>query len=148
ELFLGYNRYRVTAWNARWGRAYRGVIPSGVATSIAAGLGWIPDPARRYLSRSFVTLPPGPRSLFFQNFSVFSEDMQRMLLTDPHLVAEHDPYATGLGIFQHAPGALLERMSVTDLQTYLVELLMKQDQMSMAASIESRVPFLDHPVVE
>ncbi len=30
----------------------------------------------------------------------------------------------------------------------LIELLMKQDQMSMAASIESRVPFLDHPLVE
>src|SRR5205085_548538 len=30
----------------------------------------------------------------------------------------------------------------------LVELLMKQDQMSMAASIESRVPFLDHQLVE
>jgi asparagine synthase (glutamine-hydrolysing) len=30
----------------------------------------------------------------------------------------------------------------------LVELLMKQDQMSMAASIESRVPFLDHALVE
>jgi len=27
-------------------------------------------------------------------------------------------------------------------------LLMKQDQMSMAASIESRVPFLDHPLTE
>src|SRR5206468_12116208 len=33
-------------------------------------------------------------------------------------------------------------------KTYLVELLMKQDQMSMAASIESRVPFLDHKLVE
>ena len=33
-------------------------------------------------------------------------------------------------------------------ETYLVELLMKQDRMSMAASIESRVPFLDHPFVE
>ncbi len=35
-----------------------------------------------------------------------------------------------------------------DQKTYLVELLMKQDQMSMAASIESRVPFLDHTFVE
>jgi asparagine synthase (glutamine-hydrolysing) len=34
------------------------------------------------------------------------------------------------------------------LKTYLHELLMKQDQMSMAASIESRVPFLDHKLVE
>jgi len=39
-------------------------------------------------------------------------------------------------------------MAHADLQTYLVELLMKQDQMSMAASVESRVPFLDHELVE
>jgi asparagine synthase (glutamine-hydrolysing) len=39
-------------------------------------------------------------------------------------------------------------MLYTDIKTYLVELLMKQDNMSMAASIESRVPFLDHPLVE
>jgi asparagine synthase (glutamine-hydrolysing) len=35
-----------------------------------------------------------------------------------------------------------------DINTYLIELLMKQDQMSMAASVESRVPFLDHLLVE
>jgi len=35
-------------------------------------------------------------------------------------------------------------MLYADQKTYLVELLMKQDRMSMAASIESRVPFLDH----
>jgi asparagine synthase (glutamine-hydrolysing) len=42
----------------------------------------------------------------------------------------------------------LYRMLYTDINTYLVELCMKQDQMSMAASIESRVPFLDHVLVE
>ncbi len=40
------------------------------------------------------------------------------------------------------------RTLYADQKTYLVELLMKQDQMSMAASIESRVPFLDHTLVE
>ena len=39
-------------------------------------------------------------------------------------------------------------MLYADQKTYLVKLLMKQDQMSMAASIESRVPFLDHTFVE
>ena len=43
---------------------------------------------------------------------------------------------------------LLDRLLYADIKTYLVELLMKQDQMSMAASIESRVPFLDHKLVE
>ena len=42
----------------------------------------------------------------------------------------------------------LDRLLYTDMKTYLVELLMKQDQMSMAASLESRVPFLDHKLVE
>ncbi len=42
----------------------------------------------------------------------------------------------------------LARTLYADQKTYLVELLMKQDQMSMAASIESRVPFLDHTLVE
>jgi asparagine synthase (glutamine-hydrolysing) len=42
----------------------------------------------------------------------------------------------------------LARTQYADQRTYLVELLMKQDQMSMAASIESRVPFLDHTLVE
>src|SRR5437879_13708793 len=39
-------------------------------------------------------------------------------------------------------------MLYADIKTYLVELLMKQDRMSMAASVESRVPFLDHVLVE
>ena len=43
---------------------------------------------------------------------------------------------------------MLQRLLYTDIKTYLVELLMKQDNMSMAASIESRVPFLDHELVE
>ena len=47
-----------------------------------------------------------------------------------------------------APSTLLDRLLYADIKTYLVELLMKQDQMSMATSIESRVPFLDHKLVE
>jgi asparagine synthase (glutamine-hydrolysing) len=52
--------------------------------------------------------------------------------------------------FNAAPGGngWLGRMLYTDIKTYLVELLMKQDQMSMSTSIESRVPFLDHKLVE
>jgi asparagine synthase (glutamine-hydrolysing) len=42
----------------------------------------------------------------------------------------------------------LSKLLYADQKTYLVELLMKQDQMSMATSLESRVPFLDHPFVE
>src|SRR2546429_10016006 len=104
-------------------------------------------PVRRYVRRSFLALEPTPRELVYENFAVFPVTMQQQLLADG-LLDGRDPYADELGCFAEAPGGTLERMSHTDLQTYLVELLMKQDQMSMAASVESRVPYLDHEFVE
>ena len=148
ELFLGYNRYRVTAWNERAARAYRCLVPSGLRTAIRGSVGRLPVGARRYAERTFVALEPGPRTLFCENFAVFPTTLQRGLLADPTLLAARDPYREALGYYATARGGTLERMSHADLQTYLVELLMKQDQMSMAASIESRVPFLDHVLVE
>ena len=59
------------------------------------------------------------------------------------------PYDGHLGFYRGRQNAdQLDRLLYTDQKTYLVELLMKQDQMSMAASLESRVPFLDHKLVE
>ena len=59
-----------------------------------------------------------------------------------------NPYANYLAYWNSRKGSILSQMLYADQKTYLVELLMKQDQMSMACSIESRVPFLDHPFVE
>jgi asparagine synthase (glutamine-hydrolysing) len=55
------------------------------------------------------------------------------------------PYACFL---ERCRGRSLQSLLYADQKTYLVELLMKQDQMSMACSIESRVPLLDHTFVE
>jgi len=60
-----------------------------------------------------------------------------------------DPYRVMRDLLADAGSAsLLDHLLYVDTKTYLHELLMKQDQMSMAASIESRVPFLDHKLVE
>ena len=42
----------------------------------------------------------------------------------------------------------MERMLTYEQRTHLVDLLMRQDKMSMAHAIENRVPFLDHRIVE
>ncbi|MGH7410893.1 MAG: asparagine synthase (glutamine-hydrolyzing), partial [Candidatus Methylomirabilis sp.] len=148
ELFLGYNRYRVTAWNDRLGRAYGGLVPEAIRQKVGRLTKTLPRRIRRYAQRSFLALPPGPRGLFYENFAVFTEALQEQLLQDTALLRARDPYASGLRCYEAASGGPLERMSHADVQTYLVELLMKQDQMSMAASVESRVPFLDHEFVE
>ena len=146
ELFLGYNRYRVTAWNERLGRPYWAAVPRHVRAGIASLVGRLPRALRRYAERSFLVPSPGVRGLFYENFAVFPQFLQGHLFTTREL--SRDPYAEGLRHYIDAPGGTLERMSYADMQTYLVELLMKQDQMSMAASLESRVPFLDHKFVE
>jgi asparagine synthase (glutamine-hydrolysing) len=69
---------------------------------------------------------------------------------EPWLASDNgSAHGNYLALFNSIPqSSLLARMLYADQKTYLVELLMKQDQMSMAASIESRVPFLDHELVE
>jgi asparagine synthase (glutamine-hydrolysing) len=148
ELFMGYNWYRVTAWNERLGRLYRVLAPAPVRAGVRRGIAHMPHPVARYARRSFLALGTGPRALFYENFAVFSAAERRALLLDRGLTEDVDPYREQLRCFDEHPGSTLDRMSHADLQTYLVELLMKQDQMSMAASIESRVPFLDHELVE
>jgi asparagine synthase (glutamine-hydrolysing) len=147
ELFLGYNRYRVTAWNAALGPLYEAVAPAPIVRAVRRVVGKLPGSAQRYLRRSFLSLPPGPRSLFCENFSVFPGAFRdELLAASPP--GGRDPHAEALRAYAEARGGPLERMAHADRETYLVELLMKQDQMSMAASVESRVPFLDHPFAE
>jgi asparagine synthase (glutamine-hydrolysing) len=147
ELFLGYNRYRATLWNARLGRPYWAAVPWEWRRTVQQLVETLPRQARRFAERSFIALGPDIRDLFLENFAVFSARAQRPLLLEPERLDRHDPYAAVLRSEDGTRREWLDRMGRLDLQTYLLELLMKQDQMSMAASIESRVPFLDDHVV-
>ena len=90
--------------------------------------------------------------MFFDTFAAVGLERQRALLAEPfaRLATAERAYGPSRAYFDTPNGksTLLDRLLYTDIKTYLVELLMKQDQMSMAASIESRVPFLDHHLVE
>jgi asparagine synthase (glutamine-hydrolysing) len=107
---------------------------------------------RRKLGHTFLGLDAASwSSFYFDNFfSAFSEGEQSELLTDEALqkLRPGSAYDHVLAYWEKSKGELLQRLLYTDIKTYLVELLMKQDNMSMAASIESRVPFLDHVLVE
>jgi len=82
---------------------------------------------------------------FYCAFSM--EETRRLLWSDGR--TPFAPYQNFKRYWDAEPqSSLLGRMLYADQKTYLVELLMKQDQMSSACSIESRVPFLDHPLVE
>jgi asparagine synthase (glutamine-hydrolysing) len=152
EMLAGYARYKKTVANLALGARYNSLVPSGLRSMVARGVGALPaSRARQRLARTFLCVAPDIESIYFDNFSVFSRAAQSGLLTREASgrAGRPDPYrAVGDFLKQTDAGSLLERLLYADTKTYLHELLMKQDQMSMAASIESRVPFLDHKLVE
>ncbi|HEY5908811.1 MAG TPA: asparagine synthase (glutamine-hydrolyzing), partial [Vicinamibacteria bacterium] len=147
ELFLGYNRYRVALWNARLGGVYRRLTGLGQRRFLAGLLGHLPPQLRRRAGRTFLAQPEERDRDVFESATVFSGELRSRLLADAP-PADRDPHAEALRSYRLAPGHTLDRLSRADIDTYLVRLLMKQDRMSMAASIESRVPYLDQRLVE
>lgn len=154
ELLAGYGKYTRTLWNLRMGRQYERV-PEVVRRSISRMVDLLPDRSRtvQRLGRTFLSRPADVQSLYFDNFGVFRASELSRLLSSPVLdagsVRGSDPFAVQRRFWaESAAMPLLTRLQYVDVLTYLHELLMKQDRMSMAASLESRVPFLDGPLVE
>ena len=153
ELLAGYDKYRKTVYNLALGRAYHVRMPGTLRRAVERAVLKLDGASRvrQKLSRTFLCLSPQIEDIYFDNFSVFSRAMQQQLFTGEarEQMTETDPYRASLDSIESSDAdALLDQLLAADLKTYLPELLMKQDQMSMAASIESRVPFLDHTLVE
>ena len=152
ETLGGYTRYAWTLANSRMDSVYRSLTPSVFRQRIrgAIGSGLLPAGLRRKLEHTFAGRDGESwSSFYFDNFySAFSASEQEQLLTPDAREQSGKAYTDTMAYWDKSSGDLLHRLLFTDIHTYLVELLMKQDQMSMAASIESRVPFLDHALVE
>ncbi len=146
ELFAGYDRYPVNhpRFNLipSWlGRLYRERIYPRLPAKLTG---------RRFLFN--ISLPPGERYLdSIAHLPVCGRE--RSLFSKDYL-AWADTQASPFELFRRyydlAPtGDPLSRLQYLDTKTYLpADILTKVDRMSMAASLEVRVPFLDHLLVE
>ena len=152
ETLGGYMRYAWTLANSRMDRIYRSLTPTPFRRWIRNGIGGgvLSSSSRRKLEHTFLGRDGSSwASFYFDNFySAFSATEQGELLTPRARELGGDAYAASMAFLNESSGDLFHRLLYTDIHTYMVELLMKQDQMSMAASVESRVPFLDHILVE
>lgn len=153
ENLAGYNWYRATLYMNRYGERYESLVPKALRDLVRKAIlgGPLPTTLRRKLRRTPLVIASDLDTLLYDNFGVFGRAMQQEMLAPDVLDAVRgiDPYGSIHKAFDGSSATtLLNKMLDVDQQTYIHELLMKQDQMSMSASLESRVPFLDHTLVE
>jgi len=144
ELFAGYDKYRAEQRERRFSR---------LPVSVRAALGLIgnrmPEGAK---GRNFIyhhSLSGWERYL---DASTLFRVQAKQKLFHPDLLAElanEDPWRDARAWLSGANGSWLSAAQYLDLKSYLpLDILTKVDRMSMAHSIEVRVPLLDHELVE
>jgi len=152
ETLGGYSRYAWTLWNAQCHKAWQKLTPAALRQLVrdAIASGPLGSTLRRKLGHTFLARSGEDwTSFYFDNFySAFSLREQQNLLSEPLRELAATAYDHTLHFWNQSSGDMFHRLLYTDIKTYLVKLLTKQDAMSMAASVESRVPFLDHGIVE
>ncbi len=151
ETLAGYGRYQKALKLLNYGEKYESIAPSFLRDAVRGGVATLPSALNRKLNRTFLSRESDIENLFFDNFGVFPRSMQNDMFSAStrEKIRDLNPYALQNALLEKCDAAdVLDQLLYADTKTYLHELLMKQDQMSMAASIESRVPFLDHKLVE
>lgn len=149
ELFGGYPSFRLIPRLLAWQRAVSrvGVVRPVLAAALAA----VPS-ARSAKLKESLSRSPDIRSAYLAVRGVLSADELSGLLAPGPLrdaLRTLDPAAAIGALAPELPGDPVSATRVLELRGYMHnQLLRDTDVMSMAHSLEVRVPFLDHHVVE
>ena len=153
EIFGGYTRYLIGYFEQCIKGAIDGTLDSG--NFIVTYESIIPN------LRNLKNYKPLIQTFFKEGlFGEMSERYYRLVNRAPDMKEEikwdeigsaYDPHEDFLRIFNGRnvrKTAYFDLMTHFDFKTLLPALLQVEDRMSMAHGLESRVPFLDHPLIE
>ena len=140
ELFGGYTVYN----EPRVFRLYRAILPQSVRTFLRKMVQKVP---RRFKGQGFITRGEYPTNeSFIGNAKMFGYEDKQRLLKDPSLASR--PQEITKKYYDRVKDLDdVTRMQYLDINLWMVgDILLKADRMSMANSLELRVPFLDKEV--
>src|SRR2546430_9423973 len=146
ELFAGYARYTGERFSSLFQR-----IPKAAKSLVLAASSRLPGLRRQNLAL-YALSQPEEVTRFVNWFPLFNSEMKHALLSKD-LKASLSGYDADYVFAQHLAStnatASVNRMLYVDTKLWLPDLLLARgDKMSMAVSLEARVPLLDHKLVE
>ena len=138
ELLGGYPRYKIPTMVARLQ-----ALPTPVKWSVGEILSLINDHRAKKL-HAYLNTPLNDVVLY--NTASLSQEWKKILF--PNIKSSDFKYRQDILHQIALNSSWLEKVSREDQSNYLVSILNRQDKLSMGASLESRVPFLDYRLVE
>jgi asparagine synthase (glutamine-hydrolysing) len=147
ELWAGYARHRVEHVEAQ-ARRWLGpmTVPAGRLSSV------LPYGLKGTRSLGHLQFEPASAYALKHAYDYFGDAERAELYTRDFAtsVRASDPYAKHRQLYEHCESPdSLDRAMYVDAKTYMVEdVLTKVDRMSMAVSLETREPLLDHKLLE